>query len=718
MKVKDLIIPISTDITKMVKGYNKAMLKTKQFQDGVNKVGKSFVRFGVIMTGLGAISVKLFGSFEAGINEINSLLDDSNKHFIEPYKKAILDMSAEFGEGTATMTKGLYDIVSAGIDADKSISVLEASVITAKAGLTTTGIAADAITTILNSYGLEAERAAEVSDWLFTVVKKGKTTMSQLAPSVGKVASLAAIAGISLDDFGAALATMTAGGIKTDIAMTNLKGIITAFISGSDDAKAAAAKFGLELSSNSLKTLGLVGILKKLEGATAEQLRGIFANLRGLSGMATMLKNTAKLTENYSAMIHKNGAAQKAFETVAKGVNWQIGLLWAKFKVLVITMGEKLAPTFNKLSEAMSKIIDRISKLSSKQIGSIVNFAKWTTIIVTSIGLLLQLGVGLAKAVTFWKIFQAATLASSAATALPTAIFGASATAQAASTVATTASTTALALNTKALSIQATVIKTAALTATASYGIALSLLAVVVAGITVAYYKWNKAINENTEAQDSNLKGLETVHQKQKKGFAVLKEFRDAEVKDIEDLEGAYKKVTEGIKGLYTTASLLEGEGKKRILDSIVLLEAKRDIIKNAIDAEIELAQAQKLAEYNEKEKLDKSKTLWDELIKKVKDYKKEILTPIAETITQQATETFTPFLASGRLPDFSLPDLLPPREQPNYGGITVDGRNPEQKLIKIEAEFKALDPESIHQSQMENFVDRVIDIMKQKEGR
>lgn len=47
---------------------------------------------------------------------------------------------------------------------------------------TDSAVAADEITTILNSYGMSAERAGEVSDDLFTKVKRGKTTTG--APQV------------------------------------------------------------------------------------------------------------------------------------------------------------------------------------------------------------------------------------------------------------------------------------------------------------------------------------------------------------------------------------------------------------------------------------------------------------------------------------------------------------------------------------------------------
>ncbi|KKM23183.1 hypothetical protein LCGC14_1617750, partial [marine sediment metagenome] len=48
-------------------------------------------------------------------------------------------------------------------------------------GITSTLVAVNAITTVLNAYGMEADRASHVSDLLFQSVKGGKINFEQLA---------------------------------------------------------------------------------------------------------------------------------------------------------------------------------------------------------------------------------------------------------------------------------------------------------------------------------------------------------------------------------------------------------------------------------------------------------------------------------------------------------------------------------------------------------
>ena len=120
-------------------------------------------------------SVRDFAAFERQMANVSTMLyrGDAMKH-LPAYKQQIRELAIEFGEGTETLSKGLYDILSASIDASKAMDVLTVSSRAAQAGLTTTAVAGDAITTILNSYGLSADYAGKVSSDLFETVQRGK----------------------------------------------------------------------------------------------------------------------------------------------------------------------------------------------------------------------------------------------------------------------------------------------------------------------------------------------------------------------------------------------------------------------------------------------------------------------------------------------------------------------------------------------------------------
>jgi TP901 family phage tail tape measure protein len=306
--------------------------------------------------------IKAAADFEAQMANVSTMLDKQSMKQLPSLSNSLRKMATVYGQSTETLSKGLYDILSAGISAEKAIKVLEASTIAATAGLSTTGIAADALTTILNSYGLSAEKAGDVSDWFFAIIKRGKTTFAELGPQIGQVASLASSAGLSMDEFGAALATMTKSGVKTDIAITSLKSILNGFLSPSKEATKASKKLGIELNTNTLRTQGLVPVLKKLNNATDEEVASIFGNVRALTGLSTILKDTSVYYDDLTSMQNRAGASQEAFEKQSNTLNFQLKKLGETFNDLKIDLGNKLVPVIKDVNKQLNETIEIVKK--------------------------------------------------------------------------------------------------------------------------------------------------------------------------------------------------------------------------------------------------------------------------------------------------------------------------------------------------------------------
>lgn len=320
----------------------------------------AFTKAAVAIAAAGYAIVKLskkFADFEKQMAMVSTMLDQQSMRIMPEYARQLKNLAIEFGEGTETLSKGLYDILSASIAPAKAMDVLAVSVEAAKAGITDTAIAADAITTILNSYGLSADMAGVVSDKLFAIVKRGKLTFMELAPNIGKVASLANTAGLSFDELGAAIATMTRAGLQADLATTSLRSIITQFLKPTDEAKKAAAAFGLELSSTTLRAMGLTGVLLKLREASAEQLAAILPNVRGLAGFAAALKQVDKQIGDLDLMLHSAGLTQEAYEKMTDNLTHSYDRLIQVVKIAAVEFGEGLAPGMMETSEAMIQLV-------------------------------------------------------------------------------------------------------------------------------------------------------------------------------------------------------------------------------------------------------------------------------------------------------------------------------------------------------------------------
>jgi len=304
------------------------------------------------------IAIKTFASFQTQLAMVSTMLGGgAGEHGLQldQFKADLKSLSIEMGESTATLAKGLYDILSASIPASEAMGVLTVAARAARAGLTDTGTAADVITTVLNAYSLSADKAADVSDWLFAVVKRGKTSFGELAANVGRVATLAAKSGISLEEFGAAVTVMTRVGVKAEDSLTALQAIISTFLNPSEKAMKMAKELGFEMSTAALKSMGLVGVFKKISEMPPDMVSKLFPNVRALRGVIPALANMAGFVEDISGLSKRAGEADEAFRKMTATLAHAFNVLKQGFIILVAEIGEIFGPA---MDEAIDIFVD------------------------------------------------------------------------------------------------------------------------------------------------------------------------------------------------------------------------------------------------------------------------------------------------------------------------------------------------------------------------
>ncbi len=229
--------------------------------------------------------------------------------------------------------------------------------------MTDTAVSVDLLTTIMNSFGLEASDVGMISDKLFATVKKGKTTFPELAGSLGRVAATASVAGMSLDELLAITATVTRGVGSTEESVTSIVGVLRAFLSPQDEAVEAAKEFGLVLDTNTLKTIGFRGAVKLLTKANAEQLSKIVSNIRGFRAMAVALKDQTGLMNDFRFISQESaGAAEEAFAIMADTTIFKFGQLKQTVIGTFRALGEPLLKPVKQFMDIIRAEFDSLTK--------------------------------------------------------------------------------------------------------------------------------------------------------------------------------------------------------------------------------------------------------------------------------------------------------------------------------------------------------------------
>jgi len=298
--------------------------------------------------------------FESAMKEVQTISRAVQQDF-QGISQEIIDMSKEVPENAQKLAKGLYQIVSAGYDGAEAMDMLRQSAKLAVAGVSDTYTAADAITSIMNAYGEAAGNAANISDKLFTTIKNAKTTMRELGPEITTVTGLAAQAGVAFDDLMAIIST-GAKTLKTPEMMTGIRGMLTAIIKPSEEAKELIAELGIEFDTAALKAKGFQGFLNDLITATdgnIEMLSQLFPNVRGLTGLLSVATDEGKEFERQLQNIQSaTGATEDAFRVMMETTENQVAILKNNVMAKLKPFGDWLVGFVNDVAGGINRAME------------------------------------------------------------------------------------------------------------------------------------------------------------------------------------------------------------------------------------------------------------------------------------------------------------------------------------------------------------------------
>ena len=302
-----------------------------------------------------------FTKFQHSMAMVSTMLAEKTMPLLKGFGQEIRLLSVRVGQSTATLARSLYDILSASVAPQKAIGVLKDAAKMAIAGFTQTETAASALLTVMNSYGMAAEKAGEIAGKLFAAVKRGRFTFEQLASSIGKAAATGALVGVKFEELLAIISTTTRAGVSIDETMTAVVGTLNAFLKPTTEGTKVAKEFGLELSSNTLRSIGLLEAIKKLNKASAEQLTAIVPNRRAFKALAAALQDMTGYTYDLGFITKATATTmEEAFTKATANLDFRFKRLVQALKEMFVRIGETLVPTINKALDAMAYTLSKL----------------------------------------------------------------------------------------------------------------------------------------------------------------------------------------------------------------------------------------------------------------------------------------------------------------------------------------------------------------------
>lgn len=353
---------------------------TKNFQSGLAKLGRTTTNVvkgvGVATTTAVTASLVAFSKFQSRMSDVATLIDTSTES-ISDMSNEILEMSERVPKSIDDLTSALYDVRSAGVAAEDSMLVLEESARLATAGLSTTKESVNIMTSSLNAFSNEGLTASQISDVLFTTVKQGKTTVSDLSGSFGNVAAIVSDSNVKFDDFNAATAALTTTGQSASEAQNGLRAALVSMLKPTaemqDIFKELGVKDGRELINTSD---GLGDAFSKIKNTADEmgiEISKATGRIQGANAITSLAGATnAKYLETLADMRDGISNVDLAFAKQTETLEAQTQLIKNNFNKQMIEFGSKIAPEVIKNSGSINSAIEKIGELAVSSVGPLI----------------------------------------------------------------------------------------------------------------------------------------------------------------------------------------------------------------------------------------------------------------------------------------------------------------------------------------------------------
>ena len=285
----------------------------------------------VVAAGIGKMLQSAFTggtAFESTMAKVGTIADTA-KVPLESLSSQVLQVSGDMHIGANEIAEAAYQAISAGQDTGNAVAFAGQASMLATAGFTSSASAVDILTTALNAYGKGADEAGHVSDVLLTTQNLGKTSVDELAGSMGRVIPLAAAYNVSLENLSSGLAIMTANGIATAEASTYTKSMLNELgDTGSDVGEILQQQTGksfAELNADG-KSLGdVLQVLYDSVGGNATKFAGLWHSVEAGTGALSLASSGAdKFNGVLQQMQADSGATQTAYDTMTDTMAYKL----------------------------------------------------------------------------------------------------------------------------------------------------------------------------------------------------------------------------------------------------------------------------------------------------------------------------------------------------------------------------------------------------------
>lgn len=315
--------------------------------------------------------------------------EKTDKNFMA-MQEAALEVGRTTLFSATEASKGLYELVSAGMSAADAAKNLVSAVHFAEAAQLDLGTATQFAAMMLKVFGDRNHDTTRLMDITAYAVQKSQAHFSDFTHNVQMSASFAKDANQSYEELAAALMVLADRGVPAAAAGFQLRQAFSQMIKPSNQAADAIAQLSKQLgykgkenifytAAGNFKSLStiLVDLRKVTKGMTQEQRNATLAtlfNVRAGQAMRTLLQLSNKDYKAYIDGVKNSAKVVEQMRTVIEKSN-PLKIKENQLNEASIRIGQQLIPYKMKLYEWLMKLMDAYNNLSPAMQKLVINFA-------------------------------------------------------------------------------------------------------------------------------------------------------------------------------------------------------------------------------------------------------------------------------------------------------------------------------------------------------
>lgn len=375
-------------------------------------------------------SVDEASKFQIRISEIRTI-SQQNQLTTAQWASGLRDLSDAFGLPLLDVTKAAYDAISNQVTRGaQTFEFLRTTLEFSRISVSSAADAQNLLSSAIKSFGeqnLTAQKAAEV---LFKTIDLGRVTASEMANTFGRVAQLASQAGVTIEQLGAAIATLTVRGVRYSEAYTLINNVLVSAIKPSEAMTEVLRKYGVTTGEAAIRTFGFAGFLRilqsELNSGGLSKLAEIEQNIRSIRGALGLVSGDAFAEFEQNLQSITNGAEQfrRAGDIIRESPAFKLEQEMNKLRnIFAIDFGQEMIRTvleltapFGGFAVTVKGIVDLIKEL----IGAVKNVIEPFALLAGAINSITfgLLTTGLSGLLKVLVAYATVTLAAQAATYL------------------------------------------------------------------------------------------------------------------------------------------------------------------------------------------------------------------------------------------------------------------------------------------------------------